>query len=284
LYSYRVRARIELLDGDIPAAVRTLLRLEEFGHREGLDRLVAWSLHDQIVIAIRTHEHVSLHELVARLERCADRYRLRHDCVWSEISLASLLARAEVAFAETGDASCVPFIDAADEASAANGRQLLSTRLGFMRAIALLRENNADSLPQAIRLTRVACDLGMKRVLLDFGASARNLMAALGPAQMEARERAYLDGIAALIDAPAAAPVPASVARRAETPDSQVLSSREREVLELLSKALSTKSIARALDLSSGTVKWHLKNIYAKLDALSREDALNKARALKILA
>jgi LuxR family transcriptional regulator, maltose regulon positive regulatory protein len=37
------------------------------------------------------------------------------------------------------------------------------------------------------------------------------------------------------------------------------------------------------LNRSSGTVKWHLKNIYAKLNAVAREDALAKARALGII-
>jgi LuxR family maltose regulon positive regulatory protein len=74
----------------------------------------------------------------------------------------------------------------------------------------------------------------------------------------------------------------AAVHESADVP-SGILSQREREVVALLSKALSTKSIARVLSLSSGTVKWHLKNIYSKLDATAREDALAKARALGII-
>lgn len=58
---------------------------------------------------------------------------------------------------------------------------------------------------------------------------------------------------------------------------------REHEVVEQLSRAPSIKSIARNLDISSGTVKWPLKNIYGKLYTVSREDALGKARALKII-
>ena len=61
------------------------------------------------------------------------------------------------------------------------------------------------------------------------------------------------------------------------------LTCRELEVLRLLSKAFTAKSIARILDLSAGTVKWHLSNIYVKLGAGSRELALEKARALKII-
>ena len=54
--------------------------------------------------------------------------------------------------------------------------------------------------------------------------------------------------------------------------------------VQLLDRALSVKTIARALNVSPGTIKWHLKNVYAKLGAVSREDAVAKARTLKILA
>lgn len=56
------------------------------------------------------------------------------------------------------------------------------------------------------------------------------------------------------------------------------LTSRERDVLEFLARAYTIKGIARELELSPGTVKWHVRNIYAKLGAFSRQDALIKAR------
>jgi LuxR family maltose regulon positive regulatory protein len=61
------------------------------------------------------------------------------------------------------------------------------------------------------------------------------------------------------------------------------LSPRELQVLEQLGRALSAKGIGRELGLSMETVKWHLKNIYGKLDAGSREAALAKARARRIV-
>jgi NarL family two-component system response regulator LiaR len=62
--------------------------------------------------------------------------------------------------------------------------------------------------------------------------------------------------------------------------ESAVLSSREREVLELLSKGLLYKEIAERLGVSHETVKKHLKNIYQKLHVQNKIEALNKFRLL----
>jgi DNA-binding NarL/FixJ family response regulator len=56
------------------------------------------------------------------------------------------------------------------------------------------------------------------------------------------------------------------------------LSHRELEVLELVAEALSNYQIAARLHLTEATVKRHLRNIFIKLEAVSRIDAVNKAR------
>ncbi len=73
---------------------------------------------------------------------------------------------------------------------------------------------------------------------------------------------------------------------RAVTPGSATarLSERECEVLRLAAEALSNAQIGRRLGLAEATVKRHLSNIYVKLDAVSRIDAVNKAVAAAMIA
>jgi DNA-binding NarL/FixJ family response regulator len=54
------------------------------------------------------------------------------------------------------------------------------------------------------------------------------------------------------------------------------LSSREKEILELLSKGLMYKEIAAELFLSGETVRKHVYNIYEKLHVNNRVSAINK--------
>ncbi|MFI0897975.1 response regulator [Streptomyces sp. NPDC020983] len=55
------------------------------------------------------------------------------------------------------------------------------------------------------------------------------------------------------------------------------LSDRELEVLELVALALSNSQVADRLAVTEATVKRHLRNVFAKLGAVSRIDAVNKA-------
>jgi RNA polymerase sigma factor (sigma-70 family) len=62
--------------------------------------------------------------------------------------------------------------------------------------------------------------------------------------------------------------------------ESNLLTPKEKEVLELLSKGLLYKEIAERLGVTHETVKKHLKNIYQKLHVQNKIEALNKFRLL----
>jgi DNA-binding NarL/FixJ family response regulator len=59
--------------------------------------------------------------------------------------------------------------------------------------------------------------------------------------------------------------------------DHSPLTTRERDILTLCAKGLPQKQIAELLSLKQGTVKKHLQNIYRKLDAHNKVQALTKA-------
>ena len=63
-----------------------------------------------------------------------------------------------------------------------------------------------------------------------------------------------------------------------------ILTIKEREILGLLAQNLSNKEIAIALDLSEQTVKWHLKNLFQKLDGANRKHTVARARMLGLIA
>jgi len=58
---------------------------------------------------------------------------------------------------------------------------------------------------------------------------------------------------------------------------SEPLTGRETEILQLLAQGSSNKDIAEKLFLSQFTVKGHLRNIFTKLNVLSRTEAVSAA-------
>ena len=63
----------------------------------------------------------------------------------------------------------------------------------------------------------------------------------------------------------------------------QSLSERELEILRLVAAGLTTQEMAGELSIATGTLRTHLKNIYRKLDAHSRIQAVERARTLNLL-
>lgn len=58
--------------------------------------------------------------------------------------------------------------------------------------------------------------------------------------------------------------------------EASLLTPREAEILGLVGRGMSNKTVARALGISVHTVKFHLESLFAKLEARSRTEAVAK--------
>ncbi|UNO40790.1 response regulator transcription factor [Streptomyces sp. MST-110588] len=72
-------------------------------------------------------------------------------------------------------------------------------------------------------------------------------------------------------------------AELAAAPKSGALSKRETEILMLTAVGLSNIQIGNKLGLTEATVKRHLHNVFGKLGASSRLDAVNRAKELRLI-
>jgi DNA-binding NarL/FixJ family response regulator len=112
---------------------------------------------------------------------------------------------------------------------------------------------------------------------LTAGASGYILKKTAPPRMLEAIRELYQGG----------APMSSQIARKvvaafqtktgtAESDNLNTLSTREKEILEQLSKGLMYKEIAAALFISPETVRKHVYHIYEKLHVTNRIEAVNK--------
>jgi LuxR family maltose regulon positive regulatory protein len=112
------------------------------------------------------------------------------------------------------------------------------------------------------------------RTFLDEGEPLARL---LWQAQARGVEADYACELLSAMAGPARPPAPP--AQRLIEP----LTTRELEVLALVAVGRSNQAIADQLVISLATVKRHISNLYAKLGAASRTQALARARDLKLL-
>lgn len=78
-------------------------------------------------------------------------------------------------------------------------------------------------------------------------------------------------------------PVASRLVEKVREKPEETLTAREIEVLSLMAKAKGNREIARELYLSEDTVKTHVKNIYQKLGAADRIDAVLTALKRRIV-
>ncbi|MFE9925621.1 LuxR C-terminal-related transcriptional regulator [Streptomyces sp. NPDC005774] len=177
--------------------------------------------------------------------------------------------------------------------------QLAAGRPGA--AVDLLDSIRAEGLTGPV--VTVGAALVRARVAEEAGdtATAHRLVAqALLGARRERLRRPFLDAGAWIRPLLATAPLHALAAgwltpgppRRGEPPRTEPLppllvaaelSGREHDVLERLARMMSTEEIAADLYLSVNTVKTHLKSVYRKLAVNRRNEAVRRARELRLL-
>jgi LuxR family maltose regulon positive regulatory protein len=121
---------------------------------------------------------------------------------------------------------------------------------------------------------------GYIRIFLDEGEPLRELISSFQARQNNPSLAAYVEKLCAAFDPPH---TPATSAGNLPSVNQNLvepLSGRELDVLRLIVDGLSNQAIAQKLFLSVGTVKVHIKHIYAKLDVNSRTQAVARVNEL----
>lgn len=270
-----------------------LARLEEIALANRHQRMLACGLGARVGWLLADGDSGGAAEVLRRLERLAEPYALEPLNAHSEIALLAQMGRIELDLATGAVEAALARADALLERCLPWRRMQLAAALQLRRARAWMALGDAG---QASAAARAALQLGQPRGLVRTFAEAgpqiaqllRAMLAGVGEdAVLATYMTMLLDGAAAspqgaataggIAAHPAAGPAAQPVARPALL---DPLTEREIDIVRLLSQVLTNKKIARSLQISDQTVKWHLKNIYGKLGVVSRDEALSRCRAL----
>ncbi len=242
----------------------------------GMDRALAWVVLEQLQVQLARNDadaaQASLQALEAlhaahpqdeagALRQLADALEQAHVC------MAMHHGQWKLALSKT---------EALVQRYKQRGQVGMVAALQLQAAEAERRLGRTEACDARVRATlRMGHRLGLMQTLLGAHDNALQLMqAARALPNLDPVLGFFVERLEALAQAqrPERATVPPPAPRFSDDRSLvRLLTLREAEVVELLVQSMPNKKIALTLGLSLDTVKWHLKNIYLKLDAHGRE-------------
>jgi len=267
------RSRIARIDGDGSLADAWIGRLQRLGEERAQARLVASALFEKARVALSE----------GRIDTAAAHVReaSAHD-FWKELAFHGTFgndlenpqaAAARLELFRGGTAAIAPLEEEIRAAETAGRlRRVLKLR-GLLAQALWLAGQRRPAIRELDRALESASQEGLVRVLDDEPWVLRDMLA---NAELKAPSGA---GSFARRVTEACGPSLAASKRGAGGERArEILSKREIEVLELLTRGLSNKQIARELSRSEATIATHLRRIYERLGAHTRTQAIAIAR------
>jgi LuxR family maltose regulon positive regulatory protein len=269
LSAYRTRARLLVLQGETCGAELCRMQATSLAERCGRQRFQLLLVSDCVQQLLRRNDL----EAALRLARSSGLLAAAAaPAADGEVVLVALRLQAaggDVAgtLANAGELR--------EEVAETRAESVMAARVEALLAVLHARAGQrSKALAAAESALRIGLACGACRALADE-AGFGELLREISGRQLSAPQRRYLEQVMAALPLSDAAPAPQLTC--------PVLSEKERRVLRLAEQGLRNRDMARELFVSDETIKWHLRNIYAKLEVNNRISALAKARALSLV-
>jgi ATP/maltotriose-dependent transcriptional regulator MalT len=284
--AYVVLARVSMHGRQRDFALSLLRDARALGERHHWDRLVAVSTAECCRLLLEDGDLAaaqdSFRDLAALVERSADLPEGAQSATRRQLAVLEF----RIALARgSGDEAVEGLTRLCEEQSSHDSDAYCELHLQLQLAASHARCNRVplarDILTGALK---TGAGHGLCMTFIDAGDLVRELIAGLcrEPADGDARILDLLPYIRNLLRQFDRIATPKG-SKRLATEVNQPLTKRESGVLVLIANGLSNKRIAQRLDITPETVKSHAKNIFFKLAAQTRAQAVARAEALGLI-
>jgi LuxR family transcriptional regulator, maltose regulon positive regulatory protein len=274
---YVALSRAEMAQGNTESALETAQEANSLAQRSGTGAAIveaaAWNARLHMARSAMT-------AAVVELDRMAGAPAVSVSIVRETAQIAR--ARLTVARGEHDEA--LRLLEELRQSAEAAGRTGKLIEILTLQALALWERNKKEQAVGTLtRALALAEPEGYVRTFVDEGAAMGDLLSAA----LEDRQR-NPSGAAGRVPARYLAKLMAALAQDAAAPSvderlPEPVRERELEVLALIAAGKSNAEIARELFVSVSTVKTHINNLYRKLDARNRTQAVARAREMGVL-
>jgi LuxR family maltose regulon positive regulatory protein len=274
---YVALSRVEMAQGNAENALEIAREANRLAQRSGTGEAIAEAA------AWNARLHLAQSDMTAavfELERIAGAPAVSV----SMVRETEQIARARLTAARGEHDEALRLLDELRQSVEAAGRKGKLIEILTLQAMALWESSQREQAVGTLtRTLTLAEPEGYIRTFVDEGAAMGELLSAT----LEARQRGhpvaatpiaarYLAKLLAILAQESAAP---GAGERLYDP----LTERELEVLALVAAGKSNVEIASSLFVSLSTIKTHINNLYRKLEARSRTQAIARARKLDLI-
>ncbi len=218
-------------------------------------------------------KYLVLSGIHAEAERLATEGRYSADEPVSNIREAGIIGYAFL-LAYSNNCKAETLLDRLLKAAEAGGRKSSAVEILMIGAYLNILNGQKDSAVLKLRKAfKTGADSGFCRSFFNFGEPLTGMAVSLVSEFGRGELRKFTEGLSG----------PAETLHSGRGRNLYELTSREKEVLELVGRGLSNLEIAEKMFVSLNTTKTHLKNIFAKLDVSSRLQAVTAAKNIGIL-
>jgi LuxR family maltose regulon positive regulatory protein len=277
VWAYTTLSRVKRARGDEVGALEAAREAEQIARTSGADLQMAiagaWMVRLRLARGDLTGAAAFEQERGVIADNSADAVRM-----------VERLTSARLLYARGRHREALRLLEESRESAEMAGRTGELIEILVLRALTLWAKNEKDravnTLTQALALAEPE---GYVRTFVDEGSAMGDLLRAT----LEARNSGRLDA-ANRVAVRYLAKLLATLAQEAAAPAAdeglpEPPSERELEVLALIAAGKSNKEIAAKLFVSMATVKTHINNLYRKLGARSRTQAVARAREMSLL-
>ena len=273
IVAYSTQARIQDLRHDESGALAMLREGQKLAELRGWRRVTLSLAAEECRMLARAGHHEEARLVATRFE--FHELPVRNGA--SPLSSDKVVCAASRYLLKQSPRVVVEALDAALENSQQCELAYRTVELLILRALAKKEDGDwTNALADVRRALTIAAPRNYIRAFLDEGRELGALIDRLDMEQLRGSEAAPLVRRLQRALAP-------DVEGGAPIGMGEELTKRELSILKRLETGLSNKEIAEAIFVSEGTLKWHLHNVYGKLNVKNRTRAMARARALGIL-
>jgi LuxR family maltose regulon positive regulatory protein len=283
LIGYRILVRIAVARSNFAHAYALLDSGQALGLARGWNRLVAAALAERTRLNLAEGRLAEAGACVAQLRQLATASAGSSVPVSPEIANYRDLGAACFAIRRQQTQEAVEILSGALERLEHFHGTYLALRLRTLLAIAWLNAGERDRALEIFhQVAAVAAPAGVCQSILDQGPEIGPLLKLVrDSARTPAKTPEIVNWLDRLLDSWRVQHEPNGKPRREG--EREPLSSRERDIVELIAQGQSNKEIARSLGIAPETVKSHIKSIFTKLAVDKRAQAVSRAQALGLV-